>query len=207
MRGPIASAPGTVFKVAALVAAASTFAFAMAARMVSADTLPANARAIDWSSVSLTGIHGERLDADLFAGRVVLLVNTASRCAFTPQYEGLQALSDEYAGLGLTVLGVPSNDFGSQEPGSNGEIASFCSARYDVSFPMLEKAAVTGRDAHPLFTWARQNGGRAAVPAWNFHKILIGRDGRIAATFPSYMSPRSPQVMGAVERALRTTGL
>ncbi len=206
MRGPIAAAPATVFKVAAIAAAASAFGIAMAARSVSAQTTAMTPTSIDWSALALTDIHGDRLNTAAFAGRVVLVVNTASRCAFTPQYEGLEALNDMYGGLGLTVLGVPSNDFGGQEPGTNSEIAGFCTARYDVSFPLLEKAAVTGKNAHPLFAWARRTGGRKAVPAWNFHKILIGRDGRLVASFPSYMSPRSPQVMGAVETALKATG-
>ncbi|UOM34799.1 glutathione peroxidase [Acuticoccus sp. I52.16.1] len=206
MRGPIAAAPATVFKVAAIAAAASAFGIAMAARTVTAQTSQISTTQIDWHALTLNDIHGRPLAADRFAGRVVLLVNTASRCAFTPQYEGLEALNDMYGARGLTVLGVPSNDFAGQEPGSNSEIAGFCSARYDVSFPMLEKAVVTGRGAHPLYAWARRSAGRQAVPAWNFHKIVIGRDGRVIATFPSYMSPRSPQVMDAVERALSAPG-
>ena len=202
MRGSITATPATVMKVAAAAIAASAIGIAMAARTVAETPAP-----IDWSRLPLTDIHGDPIDGRQLAGRVVLVVNTASRCAFTPQYEGLEALNDAYAGLGLTVLGVPSNDFGGQEPGTNAQIAGFCSARYDVDFPMLEKARVTGRDPHPLYAWARRVGGRKAVPAWNFHKILIGRDGHIAAAFPSYMSPRSPQVMDAVEKALRTTGL
>ncbi|MEM8552881.1 MAG: glutathione peroxidase [Pseudomonadota bacterium] len=158
----------------------------------------------DWAGTPLTGIDGTPLDAAQFNGRVVLLVNTASRCAFTPQYEGLEALWDRYNGIGLTVLGVPSNDFGGQEPGSNAEIADFCSSTYGVSFPMTEKAPVTGVSAHPLFAWAREQGGRAAVPGWNFHKVLIGRDGRFIAGFASFVTPTAPQVTSAVEKALRT---
>ncbi|MEM7696066.1 MAG: glutathione peroxidase [Pseudomonadota bacterium] len=159
---------------------------------------------VGWEARSLTAITGAPLPTGEFAGRVVLLVNTASRCAFTPQYEGLETLWDRYSGTGLTILGVPSNDFGGQEPGSNEEIANFCASTYDVSFPMTEKAPVTGAAAHELFAWARQAGGRAAVPAWNFHKVLIGRDGRFVAAFPSFITPTSGQVVGAVERALRT---
>ncbi|MEM9220854.1 MAG: glutathione peroxidase [Pseudomonadota bacterium] len=162
---------------------------------------------IDWSSLPLTGLAGEKFQGDTLRGRVVLLVNTASKCAFTPQYEGLEGLSDRYGGTGLTVLGVPSNEFGRQEPGSNEEIATFCSRNYGVSFPMLEKATVTGADAHPAFAWARAVGGRAAVPAWNFHKILIGRDGRFVAAFPSFIEPQSKRVVDAVEEALRTPSL
>lgn len=156
---------------------------------------------------AFASIDGGTLALDDWAGRPVLVVNTASRCAFTPQYAGLEALWDRYEGLGLTVLGVPSNDFGRQEPGSNEEIADFCASTYDVSFPMLAKAKVTGASAHPLFRWAREAGGRAAVPAWNFHKILVGRDGRFIAAFPSYVEPQSARLVGAVERALRTPAL
>ncbi|WP_171973570.1 glutathione peroxidase [Acuticoccus yangtzensis] len=209
MRGPIAPKPAAIVKVAALAVAASAVGLTMAARSladVAGAASPRGGAALVWEDQRLTGIDGEPFDAAALAGRVVLLVNTASRCAFTPQYEGLEALNAAYRGLGLTVLAVPSNDFGGQEPGSDADIANFCTSRYKVSFPMLQKAPVTGSGAHPLFAWARRAGGRAAVPGWNFHKILIGRDGRIAGTFASYVSPRSPQVMGAVEAALRTTG-
>ncbi|XWN31209.1 MAG: glutathione peroxidase [Devosia sp.] len=167
----------------------------------------AQAESLQWAAKPLVGLEGETVDGAAFAGRVVLLVNTASRCAFTPQYEALEALWDRYRDTGLTVLAVPSNDFGGQEPGTNDEIAAFCSSTYGVSFPMLEKAPVTGPAAHPLFAWARQVGGREAVPAWNFHKVLIGRDGRLAGTFPSFIKPDAPQVTAAIERALATPAL
>lgn len=180
--------------------------FALALSLVLAPALlaaPAKAAPpVGWEGRSFVDLHGETVGGEAFAGKVVLLVNTASRCAFTPQYEGLEALNDRYGGRGLTVLGIPSNDFGGQEPGSDREIANFCSATYDVSFPMLSKSPVTGADAHELFGWARQAGGRAAVPAWNFHKILIGRDGRFVAGFPSFTPPRSDEIVGAIERAL-----
>jgi glutathione peroxidase len=159
---------------------------------------------LDWTAVELRGLEGETVDGSAFAGRVVLLVNTASRCAFTPQYEGLEALSDRFSGVGLTVVGIPSNDFGRQEPGTNADIAAFCTATYGVSFPMLEKSHVVGPEAHPLFAWAREAGGRAAVPGWNFHKVLIGRDGRFVAGFPSFVPPSDPALVAAVERALAT---
>lgn len=189
--------------------AAGLFALGTFAALLAPTTASARSAGapIDWGALDLVDIHGDPMDAASFAGRVVLVVNTASRCAFTPQYEGLEALWDAYGGTGLTVLGVPSNDFGNQEPGSDEEIAAFCSSTYEVSFPMLSKAKVTGPAAHPLFAWARRAGGRAAVPGWNFHKILIGRDGAFVAAFPSYVAPRSPEVMGAVEKALATPAL
>jgi glutathione peroxidase len=159
---------------------------------------------LDWRAQRLEGLEGERVDGAAFAGRVVLLVNTASKCAFTPQYEGLEALHARYGGAGLTVLGVPSNDFGRQEPGSNADIAAFCASTYGVSFPMLGKAHVVGASVHPLYAWAREAGGRAAVPAWNFHKILIGRDGRFVAAFPSFVTPADGDLIAALERALAT---
>ncbi|MEM8663241.1 MAG: glutathione peroxidase [Pseudomonadota bacterium] len=172
---------------------------------LAAPLLPARAeQPVDWDGTDLRALTGGQLDTALLSGRVVLLVNTASKCAFTPQYEGLEALSDRYQGVGLTVLGVPSNDFGGQEPGSNDEIAAFCSATYGVSFPMLAKSPVTGPQAHPLFAWAKSAGGRMAIPAWNFHKILIGRDGRFVAAFPSFVKPEDNRVVAAVEKALRT---
>ncbi|MEO1103107.1 MAG: glutathione peroxidase [Pseudomonadota bacterium] len=159
---------------------------------------------VDWDRTALRALSGGTIEPAALNGRVVLLVNTASKCAFTPQYEGLEALSERYSGVGLTVLGVPSNDFGGQEPGSNEEIAAFCSSTYGVSFPMLEKSPVVGADAHPLFAWARAAGGRSAVPAWNFHKILIGRDGRFVTAFPSFVNPDDGRVVSAIEEALRT---
>jgi glutathione peroxidase len=199
----VAGAMKTVFRAAAVAAVAVSVTAFLAAKGRAEGGGPP----LDWSAQNLTSIKGEPYDAAALEGRVVLLVNTASRCAFTPQYEGLERLWDDYARSGFTVLGVPSNDFGNQEPGSNEEIANFCSSTYDVSFPMLEKAKVTGPDAHPLFQWARRAGGRDAIPGWNFHKVLIGRDGAFVAGFPSYVSPRSPQVMGAVEKALATPAL
>jgi len=194
----------------ALATAGTIAAIALAAAVSAAGVARADAGGaapVDWRAVPLAGLEGDTLAPTALEGRVVLLVNTASRCAFTPQYAGLEALWDRYEGLGLTVLGVPSNDFGRQEPGSNEEIADFCASTYDVSFPMLAKAKVTGASAHPLFRWAREAGGRAAVPAWNFHKILVGRDGRFIAAFPSYVEPQSARLVGAVERALRTPAL
>jgi glutathione peroxidase len=182
------------------------FAMAAVAALFGATGGTAAARSgaapIDWASLDLTDIRGAPLDASAFAGKVVLVVNTASRCAFTPQYDALEALWDRYGDRGLVVLGVPSNDFGNQEPGSNAEIASFCQSTFGVSFPMTGKAPVTGPHAHPVFAWARDVAGRAAVPGWNFHKILIGRDGTFRAAFPSFQKPDSRPVVGAVEEAL-----
>jgi glutathione peroxidase len=147
------------------------------------------------------GIDGRDIPLRQFAGRPVLVVNTASRCGFTHQYEGLQQLWSRYRARGLTVLGVPSNDFGGQEPGANADIQGFCSQTYGVTFPLAGKTEVLGDGAHPFYRWAAAE-RPSDRPRWNFHKYLIGRDGRIAAVFPTSTTPMDPQVIAAIERAL-----
>ena len=149
-----------------------------------------------------TAIEGEPLPLGRYAGRPLLVVNTASMCGFTYQYAALQRLWESYRDRGLVVLGVPSNDFGGQEPGSAAEIKSFCEANFDVDFPLTEKVAVRGEAAHPLFAWLRRELGPSAVPRWNFHKYLIGPDGRALTTWPSGVEPDAPAVRAAVEEAL-----
>jgi glutathione peroxidase len=138
---------------------------------------------VDWSAVSIDSIEGGKLATGDFKGHVVLLVNTASFCGFTGQYKDLEALYRHYKDKGLIVLGVPSNDFGEQEPGTNAEIKKFCQAKFDVTFPLADKEIVSGEKAHPLYRWAARQTGPLGVPTWNFHKILIGRDGRIVDWF------------------------
>ncbi|MEO1310241.1 MAG: glutathione peroxidase [Pseudomonadota bacterium] len=149
------------------------------------------------------GLMGGALPLAALKGRAVLVVNTASECGFTPQYEGLQALYDERAGDGLVVIGVPSNDFGGQEPGSAKEIAKFCAVNYGVTFPMAAKSDVTGGDAHPFYQWAVETLGAGATPKWNFHKILIGTDGEAVAAFPSSVRPNDPKLKAAIDGALK----
>lgn len=156
---------------------------------------------IDWSTVSLDSIGGGPLPAGDYKGRVVLLVNTASLCGFTGQYRGLEALWRKYKDKGLVVLGVPSNDFGGQEPGSKEEIKRFCEATFDVTFPLADKQSVIGPDAHPLYRWAAAQTGPLGTPSWNFHKILIGRDGRVIDWFTA-MSGVGPKLDTAIEAAL-----
>lgn len=135
-----------------------------------------------------------------YAGRVVLVVNTASYCGFTSQYTGLEALHARYRDQGLVVLGFPSNDFGGQEPGDAKQIAQLCFNTYGVQFPMFTKTAVTGPEANPFFrTLARLSG---QPPQWNFHKYLIGRDGKTVSSFPSRTSPDSPGLRAAIDQAL-----
>ena len=149
-----------------------------------------------------TSIDGKPLKLSDFAGKPVLIVNTASECGLTPQYSSLQALSEKYASRGLVVLGVPCNDFGSQEPGTEAQIKSFCSSTYKVTFPMTSKNAVVGQDAHPFYKWAVKQAGGAAAPKWNFHKYLINGKGELAATFGSRVAPADAEVTNAIEAEL-----
>ena len=135
-----------------------------------------------------------------FSGRVLLVVNTASRCGYTGQYAALEKLQETYGPRGLTVLGFPSNDFGNQEPGSNKEIAEFCSMTYGVKFPMFSKTAVKSEPREPFYSDLIKATGSA--PAWNFHKYLIGRDGRSVSAFPSNVAPDSNVLVREIEAAL-----
>ena len=135
-----------------------------------------------------------------YGGKVVLVVNTASYCGFTPQYEGLEKLYAQYAQRGFTILGFPSGDFGNQEKGSNKEIAEFCYNTYGVKFPMFSKSSVKGNDANALFAALTKGTGQA--PRWNFHKYLIGRDGKVVASFPSEVEPLDKRLTGQIEALL-----
>ncbi len=157
---------------------------------------------LDWQAVELPALEGGALDPAQLEGKVVLLVNTASFCGFTPQYEGLQALWQRYRDQGLVVLGVPANDFGAQEPGSEEEIKRFCEGTYRVDFPMLTKQTVVGDGAHPLYRWAAAQTGPAGLPKWNFHKLLIGRDGRLVGWYATTVKPGDPALAEAIEAAL-----
>ena len=135
-----------------------------------------------------------------YAGKVLLVVNTASRCGYTPQYEGLERLARRYEARGMFVLGFPSNDFGGQEPGNEKQIAEFCRVNYGVNFPMFEKIHVTGAAAHPFYRNLSALSG--APPKWNFHKYLIGRNGQIVASFPSRIEPEDAALIDAIEKQL-----
>jgi glutathione peroxidase len=147
-------------------------------------------------------IEGHALPLAQYRGKALLVVNTASFCGFTPQYDGLQALWDKYRERGLIVLGVPSNDFGGQEPGSATEIKDFCETNFHINFPMTRKQHVKGPDAHPLYQWLKAELGAESAPRWNFHKYLIGRDGQPIGYFPSGVRPDSQPMLDAVEAAL-----
>jgi glutathione peroxidase len=151
---------------------------------------------------AFASIDGEPLPMRDFAGRAVLVVNTASFCGFTHQYEELQTVWQRYRDRGLVVLGVPSNDFGQQEPGSEAEIKQFCEVNFNIDFPMTEKQQVVGDQAHPLFKHIVEQLGPQAAPRWNFHKYLVTPDGDLTGAWPSRVAPTSPEIVSAIEAAL-----
>jgi glutathione peroxidase len=169
---------------------------ASTAAAVSATQADQNGSAYDFS---FTALDGKPMPLSLFKGKAVLVVNTASFCGFTQQYKGLQALYDKYEAKGLVVIGVPSNDFGGQEPGTATQIKEFCEGAFGITFPLTEKVHVTGEAAHPFYKWAVSTLGPKSAPGWNFHKYLIGRDGRVVQSFYSGLAPDSNEVVAAVE--------
>ena len=152
--------------------------------------------------LSIKNIDGNDLELSKYKNKAVLLVNVASNCGFTKQYADLQKLWETYKDKGLIVLGVPSNQFGGQEPGSNKEIKKFCEVNFNVNFPMTDKVEVKGTLAHPIFLWAKENHGTSAVPKWNFHKILINKDGKIQDTYSSLTQPTSNKITDEIEKSL-----
>ena len=151
---------------------------------------------------SFDSIEGSDMPLAQFAGKTVLIVNTASFCGFTHQYADLQTVWETYRDRGLVVLGVPSNDFGAQESGKAAEIKEFCEVNFNVDFPLADKVKVRGAGAHPFYRWARAELGDAASPRWNFHKYLVAPDGRLVAWFPSSANPTSDKVRASIERHL-----
>lgn len=160
----------------------------------------ADKTAYDFSFKTLMG--DEPLDLKQFTGKVLIIVNTASKCGFTSQYEGLEKLYATYKHRGLVVIGVPSNDFGKQEPGSNQDIAQFCKINYGVTFPVTAKEVVSGEGMHPFYAWAKKILGFGTAPKWNFHKYLIDRQGKLVDYFHSTTSPENHRLIKAIEKAL-----
>ena len=150
----------------------------------------------------INSINGEELNLSSFKGKTILLVNVASKCGFTKQYDGLQNLYDDFKDKGLVVIGVPSNQFGSQEPGTEAEIKNFCETNFNITFPMTSKYDVKGDNAHPIYLWAKDTYGKSTVPKWNFHKILINKNGKIHNTFNSFTDPLSNKIIREVESIL-----
>lgn len=151
---------------------------------------------------SFLSIDGKALPLTSFSGHPVLVVNVASKCGLTPQYEGLVTLYHELKDKGLMVLGVPSNQFMGQEPGTNEEIRTFCSTTYGVDFPLTAKTDVKGDTAHPFYKWIKGELGQSAEPVWNFHKLLIGKDGQALQAFPPTTGPEAPELRAAIAKAL-----
>jgi len=151
---------------------------------------------------SFKDLDGSTLSLSDYKNKVIVVVNVASQCGFTKQYDDMQKIWDKYQKKGIVMLGVPSNDFGKQEPGSNADIKNFCEAKFGITFPMTEKVSVKGENAHPFYIWAKENYGRSAVPKWNFHKIIIGKNGKIEDTFASITNPSSKKFMKSIEKAL-----
>ena len=151
---------------------------------------------------NFTDLDGSILNLSEYKGKVVVVVNVASQCGFTNQYEDMQNVWEQYQSRGIIMLGVPSNDFGKQEPGSNEDIKNFCEAKFGISFPMTEKVSVKGANAHPFYIWAEKNHGKSAVPKWNFHKIIINKEGKIEKTFGSTTSPSSKKFKEVIENLL-----
>ena len=146
-------------------------------------------------------IDGDLIKLSQYKGKVIVVVNVASRCGYTPQYEGLQTLWSEYKSKNLVVLGVPTNNF-RQEPGNNKEIKNFCETNFGITFPMTEKINVIGNNSHPFYKWARKDYGIGAIPKWNFHKIIIGKDGKVAETFSSITKPSSKKFIKVIENLI-----
>ena len=150
---------------------------------------------------NIESISGEMINFNKYKGKAVLVVNTASYCGFTKQYDELQSLWDNYKSRGLIVLGIPSNSF-NQEKSSNSEIKEFCEVNFNIDFPLSTITDVKGENAHPIFIWAKNNYGKPAVPKWNFHKILINKEGKIHDTFTSFTKPLSKKIISKIEQIL-----
>lgn len=155
---------------------------------------------------SMKSIDGKDVKMEEYKGKVLLLVNVASQCGYTPQYEGLQKVYTKYQDKGFVVLGFPANNFGGQEPGSNEEIKTFCSTKYNVTFPIFSKISVKGSDKHPFYRFLTEkatNPDSAAEVAWNFNKFLVDKNGKVVAKYDSGVAPESAELTGAIEKALQ----
>ena len=152
--------------------------------------------------LNIKSLDGKNIELSEFKNKAVLVVNVASNCGFTKQYSDLQKLWQIYKEDGLIVLGIPSNQFGGQEPGTNDEIKKFCEVNFNVTFPMTDKVDVKGENAHLIYLWAKKNHGKSAVTKWNFHKILINLDGKVQETYSSLTKPTSKKIINEIEKIL-----
>lgn len=179
--------------------------FSLAAGLVTAGALAGVAQAAAAGSAwnyEFQSIDGKPMPLANFKGKVLLVVNTASFCGFTPQYSALQKLYETYEGRGLVVVGAPSNDFGGQEPKSEAEVKTFCQGAFGITFPLTAKIHVRGSEKHPFYAWASDTLGAMNAPWWNFHKYLVGRDGKLVTAFGTRTEPQSPDVVKAIEAEL-----
>ena len=151
---------------------------------------------------NFNGIDGNKIELSEYRNKVIVVVNVASRCGYTPQYNDLQNLWSNYKSKNLVVIGVPTNNF-KQEPGNNKEIKDFCETNFGINFPMTEKTNVIGKDAHPFYKWAKKNHGISAIPKWNFHKIVIGKNGKVVDTFASFTKPTSKKFLNLIEKEIK----
>ena len=179
---------------------------AVAVMLVALATAAPAATITSAHDISMTTIDGKPMPFAQYKGKVLLIVNTASFCGYTPQYEGLQKLYAEYKDRGFVLIGIPSGDFLGQEHKTNGEIKEFCEAKFGIRFPMTEKQHVKGKDAAPFYKWAAATLGSDRAPTWNFHKYLVGRNGELITAFGSKVTPQDAAVTGAVEAALASGG-
>ena len=147
-------------------------------------------------------LNGGEIKLENFKDKVIVVVNVASRCGYTPQYEDLQKLWTKYE-KDLVVIGIPTNNF-KQEPGSNKEIKKFCEVNFGVNFPMTEKMDVIGKNSHPFYKWAKKNHGIGAIPKWNFHKIIVGKNGKIVDTFASFTKPSSKKFLNVIKKEIKS---
>ena len=152
--------------------------------------------------LNVNSINGDLLNLSKLKGKTILLVNVASNCGFTKQYNDLQNLHESYKNKGLVVIGMPSNQFGGQEPGSETEIKKFCETNFNITFQMTSKYDVKGDNAHPIYIWAKETFGKSTVPKWNFHKILINKEGKVEDTFASFTNPMSKKIINKLEEIL-----
>jgi len=152
--------------------------------------------------LNVNSINGDELNLSKLKGKTILLVNVASNCGFTKQYDDLQNLHESYKNKGLVVIGMPSNQFGGQEPGSESEIKKFCETNFNITFQMTSKYDVKGDNAHPIYIWAKETFGKSTVPKWNFHKILINKEGIVEDTFASFTNPMSKKIINKLEEIL-----
>jgi len=151
---------------------------------------------------SFNDLDGSELKLSDFKNNVIVAVNVASQCGFTKQYEDMQKVWEKYQKKGLVMLGIPSNDFGNQEPGDSKQIKNFCESKFGITFPMTEKVNVKGVNAHPFYIWAKNNFGKSAIPKWNFYKIVINKEGKISTTFSSMTNPSSKKFIKTIEKLL-----